>query len=198
MEGTEKIIEIVKNHSICKDYPAGKIILEAEAPIGSIPFVLEGILNVFRVDSSGKEILLYHLEAGESCIMSFLAGLHQQKSSLKVQVETAAKILFFPLQKIHLLQSENFDFWNYIFQLYHKRFDELLNTISAISFEKMDTRLLAFLKKKSDLEQKKILDITHEQIAQALGTSRVVISRLLKTLEEKKILHLSRNKIELL
>ena len=87
---------------------------------------------------------------------------------------------------------------DYIFRLYHKRFEELLEIVNAIAFKKVDERLLNLLKKKSELTQSKTIQITHEQLANELGTARVVVSRLLKQLEENGVVQLGRNKIFLM
>ena len=86
---------------------------------------------------------------------------------------------------------------DYIFRLYHKRFEELLEVINAIAFKKVDERLLTLLRKKAELTNSNQLQITHEQLANELGTARVVISRLLKQLEENGVVQLGRNKIVL-
>lgn len=86
---------------------------------------------------------------------------------------------------------------DYIFRLYHKRFEDLLEIVNAIAFKKVDERMLALLNKKTELTGNKTLNITHEQLANELGTARVVVSRLLKQLEESGVVKLGRNKITL-
>ena len=95
--------------------------------------------------------------------------------------------------------SKEFPEWlDYIFRLYHKRFEELLEVVNAVAFKKMDERVHDFLIKKSDLSNSKTLHITHEQLANELGTARVVISRLLKQMEDEGLIQLGRNKITLM
>src|SRR5690606_28429161 len=121
-----------------------------------------------------------------------------ETSKVKAEVEEDAEILFLPVDKVTLLIKDYPEWLDYIFRLYHKRFEELLDIINAIAFKKVDERLLALLHKKSELNKSKVLNITHEQLANELGTARVVVSRLLKQLEENKTLQLGRNKITLL
>jgi CRP/FNR family transcriptional regulator len=109
--------------------------------------------------------------------------------------EEETEILFIPVDKVNLLIKEYPEWLDYIFRLYHKRFEELLEVVNAVAFKKMDERLLSFLQKKADINQTKILLLTHEQIATELGTARVVISRLLKQLEENGRVRMGRNKI---
>lgn len=156
------------------------------------------MIKVIRAEEDGREILLYYIKAGESCIMSFLGGMHNEKSIVKAEVEEDTEILFLPVDKASLFTTEYPEWLDYIFKLYHKRFEELLDIINAIAFKKVDERLLDLLNKKSELTHSSIIVITHEQLANELGTVRVVVSRLLKQLEESGKLKLSRNKIALL
>ncbi len=183
---------------ILKTYREGDIILDENASIRSIPIVLKGLLKVMRTEEDGREILLYYIKAGESCIMSFLGGMHHEKSIVKAEVEEEAEVLFLPIEKVSLFIKEYPEWLDYIFRLYHKRFEELLDIINAIAFKKVDERLLDLLYKKSEISQSRIIVITHEQLANELGTARVVVSRLLKQLEDSGKLKLGRNKIILL
>jgi CRP/FNR family transcriptional regulator len=153
---------------------------------------------VFRTEEDGREILLYYLKAGESCIISLSDAIHNDPSKVKAEVEEDAEILFLPADKAIQLIKEFPQWLDYIFNLYHKRFEDLLEIINAITFKKMDQRLLHLLHKKFKLTQSKNLLITHEQLANELGTARVVVSRLLKQLEEEGEVILGRNKITLL
>ncbi|MNU66249.1 cAMP-activated global transcriptional regulator CRP [compost metagenome] len=192
-----ELIDKLYKNSILKTYEAGSIILNENSHIRSIPIVIKGSLKVIRSEEDGKEILLYYIKAGESCIMSFLGGIHHETSKVKVEVEEYAEILFLPVEKVSLFIREYPQWLDYIFRLYHKRFEELLEIVNAIAFKKVDDRLLALLNKKTELTGSRILNITHEQLANELGTARVVVSRLLKQLEENGVLQLGRNKITL-
>src|SRR5690606_12725167 len=119
-------------------------------------------------------------------------------SKVKAEVEEDAEILFLPVDKVSLFIKEYPQWLDYIFRLYHKRFEELLEIVNEIAFKKVDERLLNLLRKKADLTQSKTLSITHEQLANELGTVRVVVSRLLKQLEENGTLKLGRNKITMI
>ena len=150
-----------------------------------------------RTDEDGREILLYYIKAGESCIMSFLGGMHQETSKVKAIVEEDAEILFLPMEKVTLFIKEYPQWLDYIFRLYHKRFEELLEIVNAVAFKKMDERLFNLIKKKCELTQSRILNVTHEQLANELGTARVVVSRLLKQMEDEGLVKPGRNKIVL-
>ncbi len=191
------LVEKLYKNGVVKKYRAGEVILNENAHIRAIPIVMEGIMRVIRTEEDGREILLYYIKAGESCIMSFLGGMHNETSKVKAEIEEDAEILFLPVEKVSLFIHEYPEWLDYIFRLYHKRFEELLEIINAIAFKKVDERLLNLLQKKSELAQSKTVQITHEQLANELGTARVVVSRLLKQLEENNNVQLGRNKITL-
>lgn len=192
-----QVTEQLQKYGINKSYAEGSVIIQEHNYINSIPIVLSGRIRVMRVDDEGRELLLYYIKAGESCIMSFLSGLHQDTSKIKAIAEEDTELLFVPIEKVSLLIKEFPEWLDYIFKLYHKRFEELLEVVNAVAFKKLDQRLLDFIKNKSSLGNTKEIHITHEQIANELGTARVVVSRLLKQLEEEGIIQLGRNKISL-
>lgn len=192
-----ELIAKLHQFGIRKSYLAGDVILNENAQVNSIPIVTTGTLKVIRTEEDGREILLYYIKTGESCIMSFLGGMHNETSKVKAEVEEDAEILFLPMDKVSLFIKDYPQWLDYIFRLYHKRFEELLEIINAIAFKKVDERLLSLLHKKVELTGSHALSITHEQLANELGTARVVVSRLLKQLEESGVVQLGRNKISL-
>ncbi len=193
-----EIKEKLKDYGFIKTFAEGDIILNENAFIKAIPIVTRGNIKVMRTDEDGREILLYYIKAGESCIMSFLGGIHNDTSKVKAVAEEPSEILFIPIDKVTLLIKEYPEWLDYIFRLYHKRFEELLEVVNAVAFTRMDERLLNFIKKKCELTNAHTLYITHEQLANELGTARVVVSRLLKQMEENKLVILGRNKIHLI
>lgn len=197
-KSSPELVEKLYKYSIQKHYKAGKVILNENVRIRSIPIVTKGTLKVIRTEEDGREILLYYVKPGESCIMSFLGGMHNEASQVKAEVEEDAEILFLPIEKVSLFIKEYPQWLDYIFRLYHQRFEELLEIVNSIAFKKVDERLLNLLKKKAELTQSSTLKITHEQLANELGSARVVVSRLLKQLEDAGAVQLGRNKITLM
>lgn len=193
-----ELVEKLYEHSIKKEFKAGKIIVNEEAYVRAIPIITAGRLKVMRNDENGKGILLYYLQPGESCIMAFLSGLYREKSKVMTEVEKDAEILFLPIEKVTLFLKEYPEWVKYITRLYHRRFEELLETVNALAFHKVDERLLSLLQKKAEVSKSNTIQSTHGQLADELGTARVVVSRLLKKLEALGIVRLGRNKIELL
>jgi len=188
----------VSSYGQLKKFPAGSVILQEESYIKSIPLVLNGSLKVMRTDPDGHEILLYYITPGESCIMSFLGGIHNERSKIKVLVEEDAEILFIPVEKASEWVKKFPEWSDFIFKLYHKRFEELLSAVNAIAFQKLDMRLLQLLKQKAELYQTKEIIITHQQLADELGTAREAVSRVMKQMENEGLVALSRNKVTLL
>lgn len=181
-----------------KEMEAGCTMLSENSYIKNIPIVLSGSVKVMREDEDGREILLYYIKPGETCIMSVLGGINNETSKIKAIVEDKAEILMIPIEKANLL-VQKFPAWNeFVLRLYNKRFEELLSVINAIAFQKIDQRILELLEKKRELSGNNEINITHQQLADELGTAREVVSRLLKQLERDKKIALSRNKITIL
>lgn len=193
-ELTQKLYD----NSIIKNYKTGDVILEEESSIRSIPIIAKGSIRVIRTEEDGREIFLYYIKSGESCIMSFLGGMHNESSKVRAEVEEDAEILFLPIDKVMLFIKEYPEWLDYIFRLYHKRFEELLDVVNAMAFKKVDERLLHLLQKKAELTGSKTISTTHENLANELATARVVVSRLLKQLENNGVVELGRNKITIL
>ncbi|HSZ25119.1 MAG TPA: Crp/Fnr family transcriptional regulator [Cytophagaceae bacterium] len=189
----EKLLE----YSSVKIFYDEEVVLSENSYIKVIPIVIRGSVRVMRTEEDGREILLYYIKAGESCIMSFLGGMHHETSKVKAVAEEEVEVLFLPIEKVSSLIKDFPEWLDYIFRLYHKRFEELLEVINAVTFKKIDERLVDLMKKKEEISKSKVILVTHEQLANELGTARVVVSRLLKQLEMDGKLKLGRNKITL-
>ena len=194
----KELLEKLRTEGPVRTLTPDTVMLDENDYIKSIPIVLSGSIKVFRQDEDGREILLYYIKPGESCIMSLLGAATNTTSKIKAVVEDQAEVLMLPIHKASDLIRENPRWLEFIFQLYNKRFEELLSVVNAIAFQKVDIRLWDFLKTKVEMSKSMELNITHQQIADELGTAREVVSRLLKQLEKDKKLTLSRNTIKIL
>lgn len=192
------LLEALKKQGATKIYPAETVMIDDNEYVKSIPIVLSGAVKVSRLDEDGNEILLYYIKPGESCVMSFLGALCNGASKIKAVVEEDAEILMLPIHKATDLIRENPQWLEFIFQLYNKRFEELLSVVNAIAFQNIDDRLWELIKTKVKLFKTKELNTTHQQLAYELGTAREVVSRLLKQLENEGKIGLSRNKIKVI
>jgi len=181
-----------------KSFPAGATILNINDYVKSIPIVLSGSIKVIQTDDDGREILLYYIKPSESCIMSVLAGLNENTSKIKAIVEEDAELLLIPVAKAGEWIHKFPEWTDFIFALYQKRFEELLDVVNAVAFQKVDARLFHLLKQKSSLFQSREISVTHQQLANELGITREAVSRVLKQMENQKLIVLTRNKITLL
>jgi len=181
-----------------KLFSAGTVILDINSYINYIPLVVSGSIKVIRTEEDGREILLYYLTPGESCISSILSGLTQDTSKVKVVVEEDAEILMISLQQAKDWLKKYPEWTDFIFGLYQRRFEDLLEVVNAVAFQKVDTRILHLLNQKSQLYKSKELNVTHQQLADELGITRESVSRVLKQIETDGKIQLFRNKITLL
>lgn len=193
----EMIGELKKEGSIRK-LKEGDILVQENHRIHFIPIILKGSVRVYQTDDDYKEILLYYLKEGDTCIMSYMSGLYNDVSKLKAVANEDSEVLMLPVHKAGLLMKNYPEWIEYILRIYHQRFEELLDVVNAVAFKKMDERLLLFLKKESEMRKSGSVRITHEELANELGTARVVISRLLKQMEREGLVELGRNRITLL
>jgi len=189
--------EELRANSQLKTLPAETVMMQSNSYIRSIPVVLSGSMRVMREDEDGREILLYYIKPGESCILSFLAGIHEDTSKVKLVVEEDSEVLMLPIAKASEWIKIYPEWADFIFKLYHKRFEELLDVINAVAFQKLDDRIVTLLKRKASVYGSNEFSITHQQLAEELGTTREVVSRLLKQMEKQELIMLSRNKITL-
>ena len=181
-----------------KNFAAGSVIVDMHTYIRSIPVVLNGSIKVIRTDADGKEILLYYIKPGESCIVSILAAMSYETAKIRAEVEEDAEIILLPADKVKEWVKKYPEWTDFIFNLYQKRFEELLDMVNAVAFQKIDTRILHLLKQKSQLYNSKEIQVTHQQLADELGITREATSRVLKQMEKEEQITLSRNKIKLL
>lgn len=189
--------EEIEASTIVKSLKAGEQIVGMNKFIQVIPILNSGLLGVYRTDDDGRDMLLYYIKPGESCIMSFLAGINNDTSKVKAIAEEDSELTLVPIDKVTQWVRKYPEWTDYIFKLYHQRFEELLNVVNSIAFQKMDERIWQLLMKKSELSNSKEIQVTHQQLADELGSTREVISRLLKQMEKTGIVSLGRNKITL-
>jgi CRP/FNR family transcriptional regulator len=193
-----KTVEEILRAGKYKEFLPGEEIIRPGHYIKAIPLILKGSVKIMREDNDGKELLLYYLGENDSCAMSLTCCLSLRKSEVKAIAEEKTEMLMIPVEYVEKWMEKYPSWKSFVFGTYQKRFEEMLNAIDSIAFKKMDERLLEYLERKKNALNTKELNITHEEIANDIGTSREVISRLLKQLERMGAVKLSRNKIELL
>jgi len=181
-----------------KEVPAGFKLIEIGSYIKGIPLLISGVIKILREDQDGDELLLYYLEQGETCSMTLSCCMGHTKSEIRALAETDTKLIMVPIQKMELWTSKYQSWRNFVFNSYHNRMNEILQTLDSIAFNNMDERLLLYLREKVRVNNNKIIRNTHQEIAYDLHSSRVVISRLLKKLENLDRIILHRNYIKVL
>ncbi|MDT0678087.1 Crp/Fnr family transcriptional regulator [Autumnicola musiva] len=192
----EDLLDEIAQIGVLRNIPSGEIILGAEDFVTSIPLLIEGAIKISRLDDDGDELLLYFLERGDTCALTLNCCLNRSKSEIKAVAEKDTVLVMIPVEKMEEWII-NYKSWrSFIFQSYNTRLKEMLDSIDSIAFLKMDKRLLQYLRDKAKVNQNEILEITHQEIAYDLHTSRVVISRLLKNLEKEGRIALRRNSLE--
>jgi CRP/FNR family transcriptional regulator len=176
----------------------GDVIIDYNKMIKSMPIVLKGSIRVMRNDEEGREILLYYLSNNESCAMAYTCCMEAKKSEIKAIAETDTEIISIPHDKLDEWLIKYPSWKSYIFNSFTSRFNELLKSLESIAFQKLDERLVRYLKNKVAASGKTVISASHQQIADELGTSRVVVSRLLKMLENENKVILYRNELKVL
>jgi CRP/FNR family transcriptional regulator len=178
-----------------KEVPEGFKLLEIGDYVKAMPLLISGAIKILREDNDGDELLLYFLEKGDTCAMTLTCCVAHTKSEIRAIAETDAKLIMIPIQQMEKW-SEKYKSWrHFVFESYHNRLNEMLETIDSIAFLKMDERLLKYLIEKVRISKDNTIHSTHQDIAYELHTSRVVISKLLKKLETLGKIELNRSYI---
>ena len=193
----EELLQEIDNVATYKEIPEGFKLIEIGEFIKTMPLLVSGVIKVLREDAKGDELLLYFLEHGDTCAMTLNCCVGHRKSEIRAVAETEAKLIMVPISKMEEWMAKYPSWRNFILESYHNRLNELLETLDSIAFLKMDERLLKYLKNKSRVTGSTTINSTHQEIAYELHTSRVVISRLLKKLENMGKVKLNRYHIKL-
>ena len=193
-----KLLEELAEVGQYKTASIGSYLIRPGEYIRSVPIIIKGSVKIMRPDPEGREALLYYLGGMDTCAMSLTCCMSSKRSEITAVVEEETELIAIPVEKVDEWMCRFSTWKQFVFQTYQKRFDSLLTTIDDVIFHKLDERLMAYLRKKTESCRCTVISITHEEIAQELATSREVISRLLKQLEKAEHVRLMRNKIEIL
>jgi len=175
----------------------GDTLLDIGQSIRGIPLVMSGVFKVCSMNEEGQEMLLYYVNAGESCAMTITCCMAAHESAIKATAEEDGSFVAVPTYVTDGWLMQYPSWKNFIMKTVLNRFNEMLKVIDSIAFKKMDERLEMYLKQKSKISGSALINLSHQQIADDLATNRVVISRLLKKMEDEKMLLLYRNQIKL-
>ena len=192
-----ELVSRIEKESILKQIPKNTQILREGQFIKVIPIVLNGLIKVYT-RYEDRELLLYYIRPDESCIMSFSASIKNEPSQVFAETEEDTMALLLPVAKVSTWIEQFPDINTLFFQQYKQRYSELLDTIHHVLFNKMDSRLHDHLKTKATVRKENPLKISHQQIANELGTVREVISRVIKKLEIEGLVKQHSNGIEIM
>ena len=193
-----QLLQEIQQFGIIQHFKEGDLIMDYGKYIRMMPVVLNGTIKVYRLDEEGREILLYYLSSSESCSMAYSCCIEAKKSEVKAIAEDDVELIALPHIKLDEWLCKYPSWKNYIMRSFNERFIELLKSIESIAFHKLDDRLIEYLKDKQRITGSSVIKASHSLIADELATSRVVISRLLKQLENSKKIILYRNEIKLM
>ena len=194
----EEIIDKMSAVASIKSFSKNDIIIDVGQELQSIPLLLSGNIKVMREDNDGNDLLLYVLESGDTCAMSLTCCMAKSVSKIRAVADSDTDVVMIPVSTMTDWFNSNESWRMFILQSYQVRFNEMLETIDTLAFLKMDERLYKYLTDQVKLTASAILSLTHQSIAEDLNTSRVVVSRLLKQLENEGKITLGRNKITIL
>ncbi|HJW29315.1 MAG TPA: Crp/Fnr family transcriptional regulator [Saprospiraceae bacterium] len=192
------LLDEIEANSMPITATAGQGLIKMGAPIKVVPLILEGTLKVSRENEEGQELLLYYARTGEGCAMTFSCGMMSQPSQVKGTAEDDVSLLAIPVTAMEAWLLKYPSWKRFVMGTIVSEFMDVIKTVDEVTFKKMDERLVSYLKEKSSLTGSSLINLSHQQIADEMGTHRVVISRLLKKLENEKRLLLFRNQIKLL
>lgn len=194
----EELLEEISTSGTLKSVKEGEMLMDINDYVVSMPLLIEGAIKILREDKEGNELLLYFLERGDTCALTLSCCLGQTKSGIRAVAERDTQLIMVPVGKMEEWTAKYRSWRNFVFESYHSRLNEMLETIDTLAFMNMDQRLFRYLQDKAKINQSESIHVTHQQIAYDLNTSRVVVSRLLKKLEMDKKIKLQRNQVVVL
>jgi CRP/FNR family transcriptional regulator len=194
----DNLIDEIAEVSLLRDFSEGDILIDFGDYIKKMPLLIEGAIKILREDFDEGELLLYFIEKGDTCAMTMACCMGEIKSEIRAVAETNGTVIMIPVHKMEEWLGKYKSWRNYVFNSYNNRLKEMLNAIDNLAFMNMDERLMNYLTDKSKINHSKEIHTTHQEIAYDLHTSRVVVSRLLKALENDGKIKIHRASIELL
>ena len=193
---SNQLIEDVNKNGTNHSFEAGQILMRTGQFIKSTVLVLSGKIKVYREGEDGGEFLMYYLQPGQACAISMICALKSEASQIMAKVDEDSELLMIPLDLMDKWMLTHRTWYEFVLGTYRSRFDDLLEVVDNIAFKSMDERLEFHLKRVSAATGSRLINQSHQEIASELNTSREVISRLLKKMEQLDKVKLYRNQIE--
>lgn len=192
------LIEEITQTAQIRTFHEGDLIIDTDQYIRAMPLLLEGAIKVVREDETKGELLLYYLEQGQTCTMSIACCMGNKKSEIRAWAEKDTTVAMISNGQVNDWMEKYPSWRNFIISSYASRMNEMLQAVDNLAFSNTEERILNYLKAKVNLTNDRILTLTHQDIASDLTTSRVVVSRILKKLENEDKIVLLRNEIRVL
>jgi CRP/FNR family transcriptional regulator len=178
--------------------PADDLMMDIGQKVEIIPLIVSGQVKVFREDEDDHELFMYYLGPGEACAITMICSAREGYSKIKAIPEEETTVIVVPIAKLDEWMPKYKSWYYFVMDTYQDRFEELLKVVDGIAFHRMDERLIEYLEKNAEANQSNSIHKTHQQIAQELNSSREVITRLLKKLEQRGVVRVNRNQIQLI
>ncbi|MBX3240731.1 MAG: Crp/Fnr family transcriptional regulator [Chitinophagaceae bacterium] len=194
----QELLEELAGRAMLLNVSGGEVMINPDQPVLSVPLVLRGTFKVARITDEGQEVLLYYVKSGESCAMLLTFWMTTKVSVVKAVAEEDSVLLCLPLAVADEWLIRYPSWKKFVMNTILDGFSGVIKSIDDVLFKKMDVRLVNYLKNKSKITNSTLINLTHQQISDDLGTNRVVVSRILKDLENRKKVLLYRNQIKLL
>jgi CRP/FNR family transcriptional regulator len=191
------LLDEILNAGEQRHFAPNEVLMRKGQFIRSTLLILSGNIKVYREDDEGNEFLMYYLRPGEACALSLVCAAKHEASPILAKTDTDTEAILIPVDLMTEWMAKYKSWYQFVIETYRSRFEELLSTIDSVAFRSMDERLEFYLRRAKEVSGKNILDVSHQQIAQELNSSREVISRLLKKMEQRGMIQLRRNAIEL-
>ena len=195
---SKELIQEIQNNAVEQEAPAGTILMRTGQYIKNTVLITSGKIKIYREGEDGGEFFMYYLQPGQACALSMICAIKNEKSQIIAKVDEEATILMIPLKLMDKWMMEHRSWYEFVIETYRSRFEEVLEVVDSIAFRSMDERLEFYIKRHRDACGCNEIRLSHQEIATELNTSREVISRLLKKMEQRGLVKLSRNQIELL
>lgn len=193
---SEYLKEFIATRSSVKQVSKGETLMHAGQYLKHTTLLVDGLIKIYRQSELGDEAFLYYLEGGNACALSMLCASRQRTSEITAKAIEDSTVIMIPIQYTDELMKHHQDWYNFVIETYRSRFEEMLEVFDNVVFKNMDERLETYLSNQFKSLDGSRIELTHQDIANDLNTSREVISRLLKKLEQRGDISLNRKYIE--
>jgi len=191
------LLQEIEKVAIVNTFEKDTVLLKEDSYIQFIPLVISGLIKIYKEEENGNEVLLYYIKPGESCIMSIISAEKNMPINIRGVVEEDAQIILIPIKNIDSIRKNHIKWNTFVYELFNEKFEEVIEMVKILTFSNKQKRLEEYLKTKTLLNKNNYILKSHQEIANELGSSREVISRLLKKMEKEGLVILSQKKITL-